>query len=100
MASTRSPLAAGAMASAIDVTGSRIDRRSVLGLISVFDIGPSVEADDGLVFFEANASSRERDISVRQRMQHPLHGSNCVHEWRDAVDDDAEAELFQFGRPH
>jgi hypothetical protein len=31
--------------------------RSVLGLISVFDFGPSVEADDGFVFLEVDASA-------------------------------------------
>jgi hypothetical protein len=71
--------------------------RLVLELLSVFNVSPSVEAHDGLVFFEADATSR-RDISVRQRMQEALHGSDCVHKWRDAVDDDAEGEIFEFGR--
>src|SRR4029077_15575789 len=78
---------------------SRINCRSVLGLISVFNVGPPVETDDGFVFFEADASSRERDISVCKRMQDLLHRPDCVHEWRDSIDDYAKAEIFKFGRP-
>jgi len=73
--------------------------RSFFGLIPVFDVGPPVESDDGFVFFESRRLLCKRDVSFGQGMQYLLHRSDCVHEWRDAIDDDAKAEIFKFGRP-
>ena len=66
--------------------------------IAVLDLGPILEADDRLVFLEADALADEADVALRELAEHVLHGAHRVHQQRDAVDRDLEAHLGELRR--
>ena len=62
---------------------------------AAFDFGPVLKADNVLVGFEADTSTRKLDAALRQLAEHVLHRRYCVHQRRYPVYHDAIAHLSQ-----